>query len=291
MDCRGGGGIDPRPLSGSAIVPLCHGRLPVGGSSVTGLRIFRSGLEDGVFGFSRKWLAIGFLAVSACAGPELEKKVADLEKRVEELEKRPGGGPNGAQQAMNPEEEQAASTLLQAANTASEAGNYDEARAKLSELSEKYPNTRAAKRATRLSGELAILGKDAGSIEVEKWFSGKTDFNQGKATLVVFWETWCPHCQREVPKLEETYGKYKGQGLNVVAVTKVTRQSTDEKVNEFIKEHKLSFPVAKEKDGSLSERFAVQGIPAAAVVKDGKVVWRGHPARVTDEMLGKWLNG
>ena len=241
--------------------------------------------------FFRKWLVMSFLAVSACAGPELEKKVVELEKRVEELEKRPAGGPNGGQPPMNAEEEQAASTLLQAANTASESGSYEEARTKLSELSAKYPNTRAAKRATRLSGELAILGKDAGAIEVEKWFLGKSEFNSGKATLVVFWETWCPHCQREMPKLEETYAKYKDQGLNVVALTKVSRQSSDEKVNEFIEENKLTYPVAKEKDGSMSERFAVQGIPAAAVVKDGKVVWRGHPSRVTDVMLGKWLNG
>jgi thiol-disulfide isomerase/thioredoxin len=244
--------------------------------------------EDVVIGFVRKSLMFGFMVLSACANPELEQKISDLDKRIAELEKRPAG-PAGQQAPANPEEEQKAGELLQAANQAAEAGNYDEARTKIEELNSKFGETRAAKRAARLSGELAILGKDAGTLDVEKWFSGKTDFGQGKATFIVFWETWCPHCQREVPKMEETYAKYKGQGLNIVAVTKVTRQSTDEKVNEFIKEHKLSFPIGKEQNGSLSERFAVQGIPAAAVVKDGKVVWRGHPARVTDEMIQKWI--
>ncbi len=41
--------------------------------------------------------------------------------------------------------------------------------------------------------------------------------------------------------------------------------------------------------GKLTEYFNVSGIPAAAVVKDGKIVWRGHPIRLTDEMLKNWL--
>ena len=42
-------------------------------------------------------------------------------------------------------------------------------------------------------------------------------------------------------------------------------------------------------DGSLSQYFNVGGIPAAAVVKDGKVVWRGHPARLSEQMLKDWI--
>ena len=38
----------------------------------------------------------------------------------------------------------------------------------------------------------------------------------------------------------------------------------------------------------MSQHFNVSGIPAAAVVKDGKIVWRGHPARLTDEMIQGW---
>jgi hypothetical protein len=35
----------------------------------------------------------------------------------------------------------------------------------------------------------------------------------------------------------------------------------------------------------------VTGIPAAAVVKGGKVIWRGHPAQLTDDVLGKLTEG
>jgi hypothetical protein len=41
----------------------------------------------------------------------------------------------------------------------------------------------------------------------------------------------------------------------------------------------------------MSNAYAVTGIPAAAVVKGGKVVWRGHPAQLTDEVLTKLAAG
>lgn len=250
---------------------------------------------------SRSLALIGLVALTACADPALEKRVADLETQVKDLSAKvddvktrgPGpGGPGGGMGAVevNPEREQAASELFRQANEAAEAGNYDLAKGKLGELASTYGDTRASKRAGRLAAELAVVGVDAGELVTTQWYTKQAKMNDGKATFVVFWEAWCPHCIEEVPKLEATYEKYNGKGLNVVALTKVTRTSSDEKVNEFIKEHKLTFPVGKEA-GDMSTRFGVQGIPAAAVVKDGKVVWRGHPARVTDAMIEGWIAG
>lgn len=235
-------------------------------------------------------LVFGLLALSACSNPALEKKVADLEGKVTKLETDMAEMSKGRPKAADPALEEAAGKLFQEATEAAEAGRVDEAKAKLTELDSKYGETRAAKRAGRLKGELSVVGTEPGSLEVASWFQGDSSFSEGDATLVVFFETWCPHCQREVPKLEEAHNKYKAEGLNVIALTKVSRSSTDEKVAEFIKEHKISYPVGKEKDGSMSEKLAVQGIPAAAVVKDGKVVWRGHPARIDDDMIAKWIN-
>ena len=33
----------------------------------------------------------------------------------------------------------------------------------------------------------------------------------------------------------------------------------------------------------------IKTVPAAAVVKDGKIVWRGHPSRLSESMIKKWL--
>ena len=236
------------------------------------------------------WLLLGsVVAVSACADPALEQRVADLEAKLQKLEK--AGPPKGKapEKPQNNEEEQAAAKVLKEASTLAEKLQYDEAKAKLAELKEKYGKTRAARAAQRLEREIGVVGVDAGSFEVEKWYQGETTMADGKATLLVFWEIWCPHCKREVPKMNETHAKYKDKGLNVVGLTKITRNSTEEQVLEFIKEKEVAYALAKENGDSMSKRFGVSGIPAAAVVKDGKVVWRGHPARLKDEMIEGWL--
>jgi thioredoxin-like negative regulator of GroEL len=233
------------------------------------------------------------LVATACTDPvleqrvaDLEQKVGDLEKRVTEAEARPAVKAPGA---VSPEQEEAAAALLREANTMVTKMDYEGAKAKLKELTTKYPTTRAARSSARMSSELEIIGIDAGEITAEKWYQGETTMGQGKATLVVFWEIWCPHCRREVPALQATWEKYNEQGLNMVAVTKITKSATEEKVLSFIDENNLSYPMAKE-DGSMSTRFGVRGIPAAAVVKDGKVVWRGHPARLSEDMYKSWLD-
>ena len=48
--------------------------------------------------------------------------------------------------------------------------------------------------------------------------------------------------------------------------------------------------MAKE-GGDVSKEFAVSGIPAAAIVKDGEIVWRGHPGRLDDDLINKLIRG
>ena len=229
-----------------------------------------------------------FLVLGSCADPaataDLDSRLTALETKVAELEK--GGG---AKASKSDPKEEAAGELLRAAGDAAEALEYDEAKSKLAELTEKYPRTRAARSARKLQQELEIIGADAGELEVEQWLSSnQTAMNDGNATLLVFWELWCPHCRKEVPKLQETYSAWNAKGLNMVAVTRMSKETTRDAVDKFLEENNVSYPVAKEA-GSISERFAIRGIPAAAVVKDGKIVWRGHPARIDEKMIEGWI--
>ncbi len=188
--------------------------------------------------------------------------------------------------------ENRATAALREINSLVSKGDHMAAKTKMEEFNKKYAGTAAAKKATTIQRELAVVGKKApGEFEVQKWFAGEgevTRLDGPGTTLVVFWEQWCPHCKREVPKLEATYERLKGDGLHILALTQVTKSATDEKVAEFIAQHNLTFPVAKE-PGKVKMAFNVSGIPAAAVVKDGVIVWRGHPARLSDTILKKWL--
>jgi thiol-disulfide isomerase/thioredoxin len=234
------------------------------------------------------------LFLVACA---TRQETTDLDARVKALEEKiatmeGGAKPTAAKvkaETPTPSPEDAAATqLMKDAQLAIAAADFAAARAKLDELVKTYPTSRAAKAATRISAELAIIGTPAPELVVDKWFQGKATFAGNKATLIIFWEQWCPHCKEEMPKMQSLAEKWK-DSLNVIGMTKVTKTATDELVMQYLQEQKIQFPIGKEKEGSMSKAFAISGVPAAAIVKGGQIIWRGHPNKLTDEFLTKLL--
>jgi thiol-disulfide isomerase/thioredoxin len=243
-----------------------------------------------------KTVVMATLLTMGCATADsvkgLEEKMTALEAKVESLEKAPKATAKaGKTEDVDKEAESSAQALLKEAQTLMESNKIKEAKAKLTELESKYSSTRTFRRSKKIAKELEVFGKEApAKLEVEEWYVGNgnsIDLAKG-TTLLVFWEIWCPHCKREVPNLQKTYDEYNKKGLQMVGLTKLSRSATKEKVVSFLTESNVTYPVAKE-GGALSSHFNVSGIPAAAVVKDGKIVWRGHPARLTNEQLDSWL--
>ena len=97
-----------------------------------------------------------------------------------------------------------------------------------------------------------------------------------KPTLLVFWVSWCSHCQEEVPVLDKVYKDLKSKGLNVLGV------SMDDKIGdarEFVKEYNVSFPsgFAGTDDGhAMTSVYGVKGVPMMYVIDKGGVVKAIH---------------
>ncbi len=232
-------------------------------------------------------LSFALVATMACK-PGNEAEVAALTARVDALEKRIQTLGSGSGGAALEEEAKSAFVGIQALVSS---GKLDEAKAKLASYGTEYAGTKLGRNLNTLAKELAVVGKKAPEDwAIQKWYQGQDqiDLASNDTTVVVFWETWCPHCRREVPKLQEMYSQYKDDGLQVIGVTRLTKSSTDQTVQDFLAQNPVDYPMAKVAD-SLATFFSIAGIPAAAVVKGGKVVWRGHPVRISDQMLKNWL--
>ena len=88
---------------------------------------------------------------------------------------------------------------------------------------------------------------------------------EGQTIVLHFWATWCPYCQREIPKLEQVHREFQHDAVQVLAV------SIDEDVHvlrHFVLQRRLTYPViADAEDGfRLSDRYRINGIPVTYVI-------------------------
>lgn len=102
---------------------------------------------------------------------------------------------------------------------------------------------------------------------------------RGKIVMVNFWATSCATCVKEMPQMVQTYNKFKGQGLEFVAVA--MQYDPPNYVLNYTEKNQLPFKVALDSGGDLAKSFGdVVMTPTTFVIgKDGKVLKRyvGEP--------------
>lgn len=121
-------------------------------------------------------------------------------------------------------------------------------------------------------------------LAARKWLQGAVEPANGKPTLLISWEVWCPYSLAVMQQIQKIQDQYGSRGLQVACLTRLSGSSTEEKVDEYLKREQITVPMAViGKDVWSFYGFA--GVPDAAVVADGSVVWRGHPDGLTPEVL------
>jgi thiol-disulfide isomerase/thioredoxin len=240
--------------------------------------------------WARAAVAVAGLA-SGCATTGLREQVSQLEQRVALLEAQVRGvarpGTPGAAPGTNADD--AAIALYEQAVDLAMKGMAAEARTLAQEILANYASTRAAAPAQRMLAELAVVGREVSDLGVDTWYQSQATLADHPLTLLIFFEVWCPHCQREMPRLQATFDNWRDQGLGVVGVTSLSRGKTAEEVVAFAQSASITYPIGHAAPGTW-EAYGVNGVPAAALVRDGVVVWRGHPALLEDDDLRGWLS-
>jgi thiol-disulfide isomerase/thioredoxin len=142
------------------------------------------------------------------------------------------------------------------------------------------------------------VGDKAPAIKVDKIVKGSS-VNLDKGLHVVeFWATWCGPCKQSIPHLTELAREFKGKA-DFTGVS-VWENGADQlgQVTKFVKGMgpAMDYNVAIDTPSKFMatnwmEAAKQDGIPTAFVIKDGVILWIGHPMGGLSETLTKVTSG
>lgn len=95
-------------------------------------------------------------------------------------------------------------------------------------------------------------------------------FTGNRPVLLVFWATWCPHCNAAVPEINEIHARLGGR-LKILALNYMENR---QKVTAFMKAKSVAYPVLLDIDGKVARSYGIIGIPTYVLLdRQGKVVY------------------
>jgi len=117
---------------------------------------------------------------------------------------------------------------------------------------------------------------------------------QGKVVLVNVTGSWCPNCHDEAPFLAELYRKYRGQGLEVVALSfeEEDQLKNPTRLRAFMQEYGIDYTVllagtTEERDAKLTQPVNLNSWPTTFFLgRDGRVrfVHAGFPGPASGDL-------
>jgi cytochrome c biogenesis protein CcmG/thiol:disulfide interchange protein DsbE len=93
---------------------------------------------------------------------------------------------------------------------------------------------------------------------------------EGKPLVVNFWASWCIPCKDEAPFLQQTYVKFRDQGLVVLGVD---AQDFRQDAKRFLSRFGITYPIVYDGQGSTLGKWGVTGFPETFFVdRQGRLV-------------------
>ncbi len=127
------------------------------------------------------------------------------------------------------------------------------------------------------------------------WLQGTpvTEWEKDKVYIFEFWATWCGPCIKAMPHMEALHQQVKDKpGFQIIGVNVMDHHQTTDDLKKFLakRDPKLNYTIAADLDGkSTHENWLkpqkVNGIPVVFAIKNGQLIWRGHPTVLTEQML------
>jgi peroxiredoxin len=92
---------------------------------------------------------------------------------------------------------------------------------------------------------------------------------RGERVMLNFWATWCPPCRAEMPDMQKFHDD---TDVVILAVNLRGTESSTEKVQDFIDERDLTFPILLDEETDVADQYQIQPIPSSFLINsDGRI--------------------
>jgi cytochrome c biogenesis protein CcmG/thiol:disulfide interchange protein DsbE len=96
-----------------------------------------------------------------------------------------------------------------------------------------------------------------------------SDF-KGRPVVLNFWASWCVECKIEADLLEQTWQRYRDDGVVFLGVAYV---DVEPKSIGYLEEYNITYPNAPDLRSSISSKYDITGVPETFFIdKEGNVV-------------------
>jgi thiol-disulfide isomerase/thioredoxin len=106
------------------------------------------------------------------------------------------------------------------------------------------------------------------------------------ATMLVFFASWCPHCNNEAPIISDIEDQYEDLQLVMVGIDD-TQGDSPEKVNEFVERYDIDSLTVY--DPSLGPEYRVSGYPTVYVLDRNNEVVGATSGEAPREVYEDWI--
>lgn len=113
---------------------------------------------------------------------------------------------------------------------------------------------------------------------------------KGKKIILNLWATWCPPCRAEMPDMQNYYEEQaEAENVEILAVNLTTEDRGMDKINAFVEEFGLTFPIPMDTEGDVGDVYQAATIPTSYMIDTEGRVQNKIVGPMNEEMMEDFI--